>query len=68
MLGYVKFRHKKRAVIFEPPLPLTPAPGANFENRAVIGLAGFPTSPTQFLGCDQAQGFKNLVVCLFGLA
>ena len=57
MLGYVKFRHKKRADIFEPPLPLTPAPGANFENRAVIGLAGFPTSPTQFLDRDQPQGF-----------
>jgi hypothetical protein len=57
MLGYVKFRHKKRAVIFEPPLLLTPAPGANFENRAVIGLAGFPTSPTQFLDRDQPQGF-----------
>jgi hypothetical protein len=55
MLGYVKFRHKKRAVIFEPPLPLIPAPGANFENRAVIGLAGFPTSPTQFLDRDQPQ-------------
>jgi hypothetical protein len=31
--------------------------GANFENRAVIGLAGFPTSPTQFLDRDQPQGF-----------